>query len=192
MGTFASAVEQAHPRSSRTRTAVLNATAALLTEGGLAATTIDAIRDRSGVSKTTIYKHWPNRLCVAVDAFAERLAVDASLPDTGTARGDFREQVKSVSAFYDSPIGGVFAQLFASALQDADAAEWLRTRLLASRHHGIQVLWQRAATRGEVRSDISPDLAMDLLFGPVMWRLLNARKPLSQREIDALVESVLR
>jgi len=66
-------------RISRTRRAVLDATAAIMAEGGLTATTIDAIRDRSGVSKTTIYKHWPNRLCVAVDAFAGRLASDASL-----------------------------------------------------------------------------------------------------------------
>lgn len=82
MSTATSTVEQAHPRISRTQKAVLDATATLLTEGGLAAATIDTIRDRSGVSKTTIYKHWPNRLSVAVDAFAERLALDADLPDT--------------------------------------------------------------------------------------------------------------
>ena len=64
--------------------------------------------------------------------------------------------------------------------------------MLASRHHGIEVLWQRAVDRGEVRIDTSPDLAMDILFGPVTWRLLNARKPLSERDIGALVEFVLR
>jgi AcrR family transcriptional regulator len=188
----AARVEQENPRRSRTRKSVLDAAAALLTDGGLAATTIDAIRDRSGVSKTTIYKHWPNRLCVAVDAFAERLAVDASLPDTGTAPGDFREQLRSVSMFYSSPIGSVFAQLLASAMQDAEASVWLRTRLLASRQHGIQALWERAVTRDEVRSGISPDLAMDILFAPVMWRLINGRDLLSEHDIDALVNSVLK
>lgn len=192
MNVALSPTQEENPRVSRTRKAVLDATAALLDEGGLAATTIDAIRDRSGVSKTTIYKHWPNRLCVAVDAFTERLAMDASLPDTGTARHDFREQIRGISAFYGSPIGSVFAGLLASALQDDQASEWLRARLLTSRQHGIQALWERAVARDEVRSDISPDLAMDLLFGPVMWRLLNGRKPLSEREMDALVDSVLK
>ena len=128
VGTISPAAGPVPSRGSRTQRAVLDATAALMAEGGLAAATIDAIRDRSGVSKTTIYKHWPNRLCVAVDAFAERLASDASLPDTGTARGDFREQVIRVSAFYASPVGSVFAQLLASAMQDPVASQWLRTR----------------------------------------------------------------
>jgi AcrR family transcriptional regulator len=162
-----------------------------MAEGGLAATTIDAIRDRSGVSKTTIYKHWPNRLCVAIDAFAERLASDSSLPDTGTALGDFREQIRRVSAFYTSPVGSVFAQLLANAMQDPVASEWLRTRLLDSRQRGIQELWERAVSRGEVQKDIDPDLAMDLVFGPIMWRLVSGRRPLTEDEADAIVNAVL-
>ena len=178
-------------RSSRARRAVLDATAALMAEGGLAATTIDAIRDRSGVSKTTIYKHWPNRLCVAVDAFAERLATDASLPDTGTARGDLSEQIRRVSAFYASPVGSVFAQLLANATQDPVAWEWLQRRFLDSRQRGTQELWDRAVSRGEVQKDIDPDLAMDLVFGPVMWRLIRGRRPLTEDDADTIVDSVL-
>ena len=178
-------------RNSRTRRAVLDATAALMAEGGLAAATIDAIRDRSGISKTTIYKHWPNRLCVAVDAFAERLATDASLPDTGTARGDFREQIRRVSAFYASPVGSVFAQLLANATQDPVASEWLRTRFLDSRQRGTQELWDRAVSRGEVQEGIDPDLAMDLMFGPIMWRLVSGRRPMTEDDADVIVNSVL-
>jgi AcrR family transcriptional regulator len=190
-GTVSPAAGPAPARSSRTRRAVLDATAALLAEGGLAAATIDAVRDRSGVSKTTIYKHWPNRLCVAVDAFAERLAAGASLPDTGTAQGDFREQIRRISAFYASPVGSVFAQLLASATQDPVAAEWLRARFLDSRQRGIRELWDRAVSRGEVRADLDPDLALDLVFGPVMWRLVSGRRPLTEADADALVNSVL-
>jgi AcrR family transcriptional regulator len=188
---MSSPAEAIPARNSRTRRAVLDATAALMAEGGLAATTIDAIRDRSGVSKTTIYKHWLNRLCVAVDAFAERLATDASLPDTGTAHGDFREQLSRVSAFYASPVGLLFAQLLANARQDPAASQLLQTRFLDSRQRGIQELWHRAVSRGEVRDDIDPDLAMDLLFGPVMWRLVSGRRPLTRDEADAIVTAVL-
>jgi AcrR family transcriptional regulator len=170
---------------------VLAATVDLLAEGGLAAATIDAIRDRSGVSKTTIYKHWPNRLCVAVDAFSERLASDVSLPDTGTALGDFREQMTRVSAFYASPVGRVFAQLLAHAMQDTLASQWLQTRFLDSRERGIQELWSRAVSRGEVEADIDPDLAMDLVFGPLMWRLVNGRPPLTNEEANTIADAVL-
>jgi AcrR family transcriptional regulator len=191
VGTIPPTDGPAPSRSSRTRRAVLDATAALMAEGGLAAATIDAIRDRSGVSKTTIYKHWPNRLCVAVDAFAERLASDASLPDTGTARGDFREQIRRISAFYASPVGSVFAQLLANATQDPVASQWLQARFLDSRQRGTQELWDRALSRGEVQADIDPDLAMDLIFAPVMWRLVSGRRPLTDDDADAIVDSVL-
>ena len=177
------------PRSARVRQAVIDAAAALMAEGGLAATTIDAIRDRSGVSKTTIYKHWPNRLCVAVDAFAERLAIEAALPDTGTARGDFTEQARRVSSFYASPVGNVFAQLLANATQDPLASERLRARLLTSRQDGIRALWGRAVARGEVRDDIDPDIAMDILFGPLMWRLVSGHKPLTGADAEGLIDS---
>ena len=162
-----------------------------MAEGGLAAATVDAIRDRSGVSKTTIYKHWPNRLCVAVDAFAGHLASDASLPDTGTARGDFSEQIRRVSAYYASPVGSVFAQLLASAVQDPVASQWLQARLLASRQRGIQELWDRAVSRGEVQPEIDPGLALDLMFAPVMWRLMSGRRPVTDDEADAIADSVL-
>ena len=177
-------------RSGRTRRTVLDAAAALMAERGLAAATIDAIRDRSGVSKTTIYKYWPNRLCVAVDAFAERLSTDVSLPDTGTARGDFTQQVRRVSVFYDSPVGHVFTELLAHALQDPQALALLHERFFASRQQGIRELWNQAVSRGEVRHDIDPDLAVDLLFGPVMWRLTSGRPPMTDRETDAVVDLV--
>ena len=174
-----------------TRQSVLDATAALLTEGGLAAATIDAIRDRSGVSKTTIYKHWPNRLCVAVDAFADRLAADADLPDTGSAPGDFTEQLKRVSAFYASPLGAVFPQLLATALQDPVAADRLNDRFLRSRQNGIEELWSRAVARGEVRADVDPEIAMDLLFGPVMWRVMRGRSPLTADHAERIAHAAL-
>jgi hypothetical protein len=126
-----------------------------------------------------------------IDAAAALLAEEAALPDTGTARGDFTEQVGRVSTFYASPLGNVLAQLLASATQDADAAEWLRTRFLASRQNGIQELWGRAVARGEVRDDVDPDIAIDILFGPVMWRLISRQKPLTQAEAEALTDMVL-
>jgi AcrR family transcriptional regulator len=162
-----------------------------MAEGGLAAATVDAIRDRSGVSKTTIYKHWPNRLCVAVDAFTDQLALDASLPDTGTARGDFTEQIRRVCAFYGSPVGSLLAQLLASALPDPEAAQWLRDRRLLSRQLGIQQLWGRAVARGEVSADLDPDIALDLLFGPVMWRLVSGHRPLTEAEADKITDAAL-
>lgn len=189
--TSASVGSTPSPRSVRTTRAVLDATAQLLTHGGLTAATIDAIRDRSGVSKTTIYKHWPNRLCVVIDAFVDSLAVQTALPNTGSARGDLTVQLRRVTAFYDSPIGRVLAQILASAMQDDTASQWLRERLDLSREHGIRHLWDRAVARGEVDPRIDPDIAMDLLFGPVMWRVVTGRTPRTADQLEDLANLAL-
>lgn len=88
-----------------------------------------------------------------------------SLPDTGTARGDLTEQLRRVSAFYASPVGSIFAQLLANAMQDPVATERLSERLEASRRHGVEQLWDKAVARGEVGTQIDPDTASDLLLG---------------------------
>jgi hypothetical protein len=105
--------------------------------------------------------------------------------------GDLTAQIKRVSAFYASPVGSVFAQLLATAMQDPVAAERLSEWLRASRQHGIAQLWDRAIARGEVRADLDPEIAMDIVFGPVMWRLTSGRKPFAPNDADKIVDAVL-
>ena len=94
-------------------------------------------------------------------------------------------------AFYTSPMGRVFPQLLANATQDETASTWLRERFLASREHGIQQLWNRARSRGEVRNDVDPDTAIDLLFGPLMWRLMSGHRPLSEADASEITDAAL-
>jgi AcrR family transcriptional regulator len=180
--------ESVSTRSSRTRRTVLDATAQLLVEGGLGAATIDAIHDLSKVSKTTIYKHWPGRVCVAIDAFAELLDSELGVVDTGSFAGDLRAQLHRVGEFYASPAGATFQQLLAQSSLDPQAGAWMRDRLLTSRHLGVETLWARAVDRAEVRSDIEPDLALDLIFGPIMWRVLRGGTTLTHQGADQVAE----
>jgi AcrR family transcriptional regulator len=179
------------PRSLRARSAVLAATDELLTEGGLPAATIDAISARSGVSKATIYKHWPSRTAVAAEAFGQRMATAVPLPDTGSARGDFAGQVRLVSEFYASPAGTVFAQLLAASVTDPEAAVFFRTFFLAGRRRAIAELWQRALDRGEVDASIDVEVAQDILFGPLIFRLLSGHAPLTEDKADEIAMAAL-
>ncbi|AHH95292.1 TetR/AcrR family transcriptional regulator [Kutzneria viridogrisea] len=178
-------------RSARVRAAVLKAAGELLMAGGLTAATVDAINARSGVSKATIYKHWPNRTCVAIDAFAEHMARTVPLPDTGSARGDLTEQLRLVCAFHASPAGAVFAQLLAGATADPQAGRLLRERFLAGRREAIRVLWRRALARGEVRAEVDVEVAIDLLFGPVIYRLVSGVAPIGPEQAGAIAEAAL-
>ncbi len=180
-----------HPRSVRAREAVLAAAAELLAEGGIAAATVDAISARSGVSKMTIYKHWPSRTAVAAEAFGRRMADAIPLPDTGDAAADLREQVRRVSAFYASDTGQVFRQLLAACATDPEAAPYFRTYFLQARREAIALLWERLATQGKARAGVSAETATDILFGPLIFRLMSGHAPLDEEQADAISMAAL-
>lgn len=186
-------LEQAsHPRSLRAKDSVLCATTELLAEGGLPAATVDAISARSGVSKATIYKHWPCRTAIAAEAFGKQMAAAIPLPDKGNAVDDLIEQVRLVSAFYAGPHGTVFAQLLAACVADPAGSPYFREYFLDARRAAVADLWQRALERGEVDPDITADTATDVLFGPLIFRLMTGHAALTQEQADALSSAALR
>jgi AcrR family transcriptional regulator len=179
------------PRSIRVHEAAVDATRALLREGGLPAATIDAISARSGVSKATLYKHWPSRTAVAAEAFGRDMADAVPLPDTGTTEGDLVEQVRLVSRFYASPEGTVFSQLLAASVTDEGGAAYFRAWFLAGRRAAVRTLWERGLARGDVRADVDVDTATDLLFGPLVFRLMTGHLPLTDDAAGAVARAAL-
>jgi AcrR family transcriptional regulator len=181
-----------HPRSIRARESVLCATRELLDEGGLPAASVDAISARSGVSKATIYKHWPSRTAVAAEAFGRQMSDAIPLPDTGSAFGDLSEQVRRVSEFYAGEHGETFAQLLAACVTDPVGSQYFREYFLGGRTAGIALLWQRALDRGEVDPAVALGTATDILYGPLIFRRLSGHAPLSPEEADAVASAALR
>jgi AcrR family transcriptional regulator len=179
------------PRSIRVHEAAVDATRRLLAEGGLPAATIDAIAARSGVSKATLYKHWPSRTAVAAEAFGRELADAVPLPDTGTTAGDLTEQLLRVSRFHASAEGTVFAQLLAACVADEGGAAYFRAWFLAGRRAAVATLWQRGVDRGDVRPGVDVDTATDLLFGPLVFRLMTGHLPLTDEAAGAIADAAL-
>jgi AcrR family transcriptional regulator len=167
------------------------AACALLEEGGLPLVTIEAVSARSGVGKPTIYRYWPNRLAVAIDAFAAHMARQVPSADLGDARSDLTEQVRRVAAFYATQAGTVLTQLLGATATDPAAAEQLRDRFLADRWTETTLMWQRAVARGEVRAEISPEIAIDLLFSPIIYRLLVRHAPIDPAAAAAIADAAL-
>jgi AcrR family transcriptional regulator len=176
------------PRSERSRAAVLRATSELMHEVGLRAMTTDEIAARSGTSKATIYKWWPNKHAVAVEAFLSEMLAEAADPDTGSAREDFRIVLRGLIHFYVGPSGGVFAQLIAEAQFDPAVAVEYRDHLVGSRRKLARAIWDRGVARGELRPDVDPEVAMDLVFGPAIYRLVARHAPLDDDAADEVVD----
>jgi AcrR family transcriptional regulator len=180
------------PRSEATRLAILNATADLMLESGFSGTTIEAIAARARVSKVTIYKWWPSRGAVAIDAYFHRFRETSIYPDTGDVARDITTQVLSVVETFRGRAGYVMAELLGHAQSDPALAEMLRVRWLQPRREAATVVLQRGIDRGEIRKDVSLPVLMDELYGPVYYRLIARHEPLSDEFAHELVANTLR
>jgi AcrR family transcriptional regulator len=180
------------PRSEATRLAILNATADLMLESGFSGTTIEAIAARARVSKVTIYKWWPSRGAVAIDAYFHRFRESSVFPDTGSVVADITAQILSVIETFRGRAGYVMAELLGHAQSDPALAEMIRVRWLQPRREAAAAVFQRAIARGEIRSDVSLPVLMDELYGPVYYRLIARHEPLSDEFAHELVANTLR
>jgi AcrR family transcriptional regulator len=167
----------------------MRATSDLLHEVGLRAMTTEEISVRSGVSKATIYKWWPNKYAVAVEAFLTEMMAESPEPDTGSAREDFRLVARGLAHFYTGASGRVFAQLVAEGQSEELVQKELREHLVLPRRNLLRTIWNRGVTIGELRSGMDAEAALDLLFGPLLSRLLLGHATLDDAAVDALVDA---
>ena len=186
------ATRAGRPRSQQSRAAVLRATSELMREVGLRAMTTEDIAARSGASKATIYKWWPNKYAVAVEAFLSEMAVESADPDTGSAREDFRRALRGLIHFYTGEYGRAYAQLVGEAQFDPKIGAELRDHLVGARRELVRAIWDRGVARGELRADVDPEVAIDLIFGPAMYRLVAGHAPLDDGAAEAVVDAAIR
>jgi AcrR family transcriptional regulator len=179
------------PRSERARLAILEAGADLLLDGGLAATTIEGIAARAGVSKVTIYKWWPTRGAVAIDSYFHRYRQTISFDDTGDLARDLSRQVLTLIDAFRGRAGEVMAELIGQAQSDPDLAETLRTKWIEPRREASSALVQRAVDRGEIDPGTDIQVLLDQIYGPIYFRLTLRHQPLDRALAATLVRTAL-
>ncbi len=179
------------PRSEASRGAIIGATNLLLRTIGLSRMSIEAVAEASGVGKTTIYRWWPSKGTLALDAYLEDMRAKVVVPDTGDSGEDLRRHAQAVIGFYAGEEGRIFAQFMAEAQSDPRLAEAFRERFLAQRRAAVKSIWQRGVARGDFRDDVDADVAMDMIFAPIVYRLLAGHAPLVKSLADMLVDAAL-
>jgi AcrR family transcriptional regulator len=161
------------PRSLRAWNAVLTHAEQILEQEGYRALTVEAVARRSGVSKTTIYRWWPDRAAVAMDAILTAFEGGIVQPDTGSVMGDLGMQLASVvDVLTSTPRGQALAGLIAEAQTSPDVSDALRARFVARRRAAVIEVIERGRGRGELSPDTDPEIVADLLYGPIYYRLM--------------------
>ena len=185
------AVKPGRPRSERARQAVLKAAAELLVDGGMAAVTMEAVAARAGVSKVTVYKWWPSRGAVAVDAYFDHYRQTIVFEDTGDVAQDLQRQMKVMLRAFSGRAGAIMAELIGQAQSDPALRETLRERWISPRREATLLVLRRAIERGQLRGDLDLEAFMDELYAPLYFRLMLQHQPLDQQLPATLVAQAL-
>lgn len=180
------------PPSAAARRAILDTARQMLAEGGPGAITMEGLAARAGVGKPTIYRWWPDRHAVTMAALMDEAPpAPAGRPGRAALR-QLRQQLHAIVDRFATPTGRHVAQLIAAADAESELAKAFRHHfVMARRAEGI-VLLQEAVAAGQIRGRIDVNVAADLLYGAVFFRLLMGHAPLDQKFAEAALESVIR
>jgi len=181
------------PRDPEADRAILEATIELLAEEGFGGLSIEAVAARAGVGKTTVYRRWPSKIPLVVDALTH-LKTPASVAigdDMSTHDALVRALSEGIRAYPDEPTDRILAGIIGAMSQDRELADAVRSGLLSKRRDNVFALIERGKARGEVRPDTDVEAIADLLGGPILMRRLVTGSPVSARFIRQIVTIVL-
>lgn len=166
------------PRSEKSRRSILKAVNALLLRMSVQDLSIEAIAKKAKVGKTTIYRWWPNKTAVVMDALVNQPGMNAPLPTASSHSEAVEMLIDKLLRLLSSPNGQIIAQLFSEAQADEKSLEVFEQNFLAPLTDAIQYSIERGKEEGEFRRDIDTDLAVDMVCGPVFFRLMAHPKDL--------------
>jgi AcrR family transcriptional regulator len=183
-------VESTQSRSQRARQAVLNATADLVAEVGVERTTIDEIASRSGVAKTTIYRHFASKQVLVVEAVHACSHIPV-VTDTGSLRDVLISCFSGTTkASDDGRLGDMMLSLMDAAQRDPELGRLVRAQTDQRRRLATTVI-ERAVARGDLPADVDVDLLVTLLAGPLIYTKLVRRQRVTDELVAAVVDTVL-
>jgi AcrR family transcriptional regulator len=182
-------------RNQRSRQAILTATADLLGEVGYTKLTVEAIAARAGAGKQTIYRWWPDKGAVVLDAYLALVGANGELtfPDRGDLEADLRLVLGStVDSLADPVFERRYRALLAAIQDDPELAAALLDRLLKPWLAATRKRLRTAQQAGQLRNDLDLEVAAELLYGPVYYRWLLRTGPVTREYLDAVVAMTLR
>jgi len=180
------------PRSEESRAAILDATWELLKTTTLRDLTIEAIARESGVGKTTIYRWWSSKVAVVMDAFLEKLSPEIQFPEGLSATEALSQQMATLIKAFSGDYGRIVAQIIAEGQAEPEALASYRDRFIYPRRAAAKAIIEQGIKNGEFEPSLDPELAIDILYGPIYFRLLVGHLPLDYQFAEELPQWTLK
>lgn len=182
---------RARRRNARSHRAILDATTDLLAEGGYGLLTVEGVAARAGVGKATVYRWWPSKGALAVEAMSATLATPAPT-ETGDLRVDLLAAVQRViQLLVRDPHGAIIPALVPDLVRDPVLAEQFRDQILRPRRSIVAGIVRRAVDRGDLPPDLDVELLLDVYVGAVFYRHVVSGEEVTDRLAEQLVGLLL-
>ena len=175
-------------RGERVRKRILDTAIELVFELGFRAVSVEAIAARIGIAKTTIYRRWPNKAAVVMDAFMERVGLETLFPPAKTVMDRVRAQMRAMAKAFRGKDGALVRSLLAEAQFDPELAKEFRERWTLPRRKMAAEVFREAIRVGELRPGVEPEKVIDMLYAPLYYRLQMGTGPLSDAYIDGIFD----
>ncbi len=181
------------PRSERADEAIVDAAIGLLVEEGFDRLSMDAVAARAGVGKATIYRRWPSKEALVIEAVARRTDpfADTEVPG-GTTRERLTAVLEAMVATAGTELGRLLPCMVGATVSNPPLAQHYREQVLTPRRARIAAILRAGVAAGEVRDGVDVDLAIDLVVGPLLYRIVfSGDEPVAPAHAAALVDAVL-
>ncbi|MGH1376182.1 MAG: TetR/AcrR family transcriptional regulator [Alphaproteobacteria bacterium] len=184
--------KKGRPRSEKSRKAILNATNKLLLQTSVQELSIEAIAKKAKVGKTTIYRWWPNKTAVVMDALANQPGMQTPLPTASSHKEAIEMQLDKLIRLVDSNNGQTIAQLFSEAQGSDVSLKIFKDNLLEPLMDAIRYSINEGQKTGEFRDDVNATFIIDMLCGPIFFRLMAHPEHLTDEFHDAYSKEAIK
>jgi AcrR family transcriptional regulator len=180
------------PREARADRAILAAALELMAEQDVHEFRMDDVAERAGVGKATIYRRYRSKEELVTAAVAA-LVGEIVIPDTGSTRADLLTLLREAVDVYSGRVAaGAMPSLVAAMHRSPELARAVRDGFLAGRRRALQEVLERGVERGDLRGDLDLELALDVLGGPLFYRLLITGGPIDKQLAEDVADLILR
>lgn len=184
------APRRGRPKDDAREKAILDAAVEVLAEVGYDRTTIDEVASRAHASKATIYRRWPGKAELVIEALSCRVAPESAIPDTGNLRSDLIEEMSSMCAKMRGIDGALLCGMIGAVRSDQALAKALNDQLFVDKQYVLASIFDRAVARGEASSKSSSELLLEVAPAVALMHQLRG-KPLDDAFVTHLVDDVL-
>ncbi len=177
-------------RDEDARQRILDAAFELVGANDPGAVAINDIADTAGVAKQTIYRWWPSRTAVILDALVDGTMKATPFRESDDIRADFDAHLRTVIRLFESPTGGLIRELLAESQSDDVIASEFRERFWGPRRELSRSRLERGIELGQVRADLDPEVVLDVIYGTLWLRLMVRHASMRPADASTIVTAV--